>query len=293
MTAPHLPPRPAVDHGRRDRVFARVCLSAAVLPLSLLLVLLVQVAVDAAPRISLDFLTGYPSRDPLLAGIWPGLVGSVFLIGMTGLFAFPIGIGAAIFLEEYGGNNRLARIIEINIANLAGVPSVIYGLLGLGLFVRGFGLGRSVLAGALTLALLVLPIIIISSREALRAVPPDLREASWALGATRWQTIHRVVLPTALPGMLTGAILATARAFGETAPIVMLGAVTYITFAPDTPLSQFTAIPLQILDWVRRPVSAGFAPNAAAGIVVLLLTMLTLNAVAIWLRDRLSRRMQP
>jgi phosphate transport system permease protein len=201
----------------------------------------------------------------------------------------PAGLAAAIYLEEYGRRNRLSRFIEINIANLAGVPSIIYGLLGLGLFVRAFGLGRSVLAGAATLALLVLPTIILATREALRAVPPSLREASYALGATKWQTIWRVVLPVALPGILTGVILSISRAIGETAPLITIGALTYVPFVPDSLWSAFTVLPIQIFNWVSRP-QADFAENAAAAILVLLALLLTLNAVAIWLRDRYRRQ---
>jgi phosphate transport system permease protein len=219
----------------------------------------------------------------------PALAGSVLLITLTAAVALPTGIGAAIYLEEYGKRSRLASIIEVNIANLAGVPSVIYGLLGLGLFVRGLGMGRSVLAGSCTLALLVLPIVIMASREALRTVPGALREACYALGATRWQTVRQVVLPTALPGILTGAILSLSRAIGETAPLIVVGALTYVTFLPDGLSSPFTALPIQIFNWVSRPQKA-FLTNAAAGISVLLLTMLILNAVAITLRNRAQKR---
>jgi len=200
-----------------------------------------------------------------------------------------VGVGAAVYLEEYAGRSKLAGLIEINIANLAGVPSVIYGLLGLGLFVRALGLGRSVLAGAATLALLVLPIVIMSSREALRTVPLGLREACYALGSTRWQAIRRVVLPMAMPGILTGAILSLSRAIGETAPLIVVGALTYVTFLPDGINAPFTALPIQIFNWVSRPQRA-FLDNAAAGIVVLLATMLVLNTLAILLRYRLQRR---
>jgi phosphate transport system permease protein len=198
-------------------------------------------------------------------------------------------VGAAVYLEEYGRRSRLATLIEVNIANLAGVPSVIYGLLGLGLFVRTVGLGRSVLAGALTLSLLVLPIVIISAREALRTVPHGLREGSFALGATRWQTVRQVVLPMALPGIMTGSILSISRAIGETAPLVVVGALTFVTFLPTSPMSPFTALPIQIFNWVSRPQEA-FLMNAATGIVVLLVIMLVMNAVAVGIRARLQRR---
>ena len=224
-----------------------------------------------------------------MAGILPALVGSVYVIGLTGIIALPLGVGAAIYLEEYGTDSWLAQIIEVNIANLAGVPSIIYGLLGLELFVRASGMGRSVIAGACTMALLILPIIIIASREALRTVPFSLREGSLALGASRWQTIWQVVLPMAFPGILTGSILAMSRAIGETAPLIMMGALTYIAFLPTGLDSPFTVLPIQIFNWVSRP-QHGFIADAAAGIMVLLVTLLLLNALAIYLRNRLQRR---
>jgi len=272
-----------------ERLFVIVCFLAVALPLVLLGVLLGDVIVDAVGRMSWDFISGYPSRRAERAGILPALVGSLLLIALTAVLALPVGVGAAIYLEEYGKRSKLAELIEVNIANLAGVPSVIYGLLGLGLFVRTLGLGRSVLAGAATLALLVLPIVILASREALRTVPAALREACYALGSTRWQAIRRVVLPTALPGILTGAILALSRAIGETAPLIVVGALTYVTFLPDGLDAPFTALPIQIFNWVSRP-QPEFLVNAAAGIVVLLVTMLLLNALAIVLRNRLQKR---
>nr|MBA3948697.1 phosphate ABC transporter permease PstA [Acidobacteriota bacterium] len=221
-------------------------------------------------------------------GIWHALVGSVYVIGLTAAITIPAGIGAAIHLEEYSSGGRLSRIIEINISNLAGVPSIIYGLLGLGLFVRWMNLGPSVLAGALTLSLLVLPVVILSTREALRAVPKSLREGSYALGATKWQTIWHQVLPSAVPGILTGLILALSRAIGETAPLITLGALTYVAFTPESIWSPFTVLPIQIFNWVSRP-QAAFAENAAAGIIVLLVLLLAMNAVAIVVRDRFQR----
>jgi phosphate transport system permease protein len=272
-----------------ERLFVLACFLAVALPLALLALLLGDVIVDAIGRMSWDFISGYPSRRAERAGILPALVGSLLLIALTAVLALPVGVGAAIYLEEYGKRSKLAELIEVNIANLAGVPSVIYGLLGLGLFVRTLGLGRSVLAGAATLALLVLPIVILASREALRTVPAGLREACYALGSTRWQAIRRVVLPTALPGILTGAILALSRAIGETAPLIVVGALTYVTFLPDGLDAPFTALPIQIFNWVSRP-QPEFLVNAAAGIVVLLATMLLLNALAIMLRNRLQKR---
>ena len=208
---------------------------------------------------------------------------------MTSVISVPVGIGAAIYLEEYGGNSRFSRIIEVNIANLAGVPSIIYGMLGLGMFVRFFSMDRSLLAGACTLALLILPIIIMASREALRTVMDPVREAGFGLGATRWQVVRRIVLPMALPGMMTGSILAISRAIGETAPLIVVGALTYITFLPDGPMSPFSVLPIQIFNWVSRPQEA-FVANAAGGIIVLLSIMLCINAIAVVLRDRLQKR---
>ena len=273
----------------REHIFVSLCLGAIALPLIVLLVLIGDVVMDGAQRIGWDFLTSYPSRKPELAGILPALVGSVYVIGLTGIIALPLGVGAAIYLEEYGTDSWLAQIIEVNIANLAGVPSIIYGLLGLELFVRASGMGRSVIAGACTMALLILPIIIIASREALRTVPFSLREGALALGASRWQTIWQVVLPMAFPGILTGSILAMSRAIGETAPLIMMGALTYIAFLPTGLDSPFTVLPIQIFNWVSRP-QHGFIADAAAGIMVLLVTLLLLNALAIYLRNRLQRR---
>jgi phosphate transport system permease protein len=266
--------------------------SMALLVLALVLAslgaLLYEVFRDGAGRLNWQFLTSFPSRRASEAGIYPALVGSLFVILVTGLLAVPAGIAAAIHLEEYGKGGWLARAIEVNIANLAGVPSIIYGLLGLGLFVRTFGFGRSVLAGAATLALLALPIIILSTREALRTVPSSIREASYALGATKWQTIWCQVLPNALPAILTGLILALSRAIGETAPLITIGALTYVPFAPDGIWSPFTVLPIQIFNWLSRP-QAAFAENASAGIIVLLVMLLTMNAVAIVLRDRYQK----
>ncbi len=272
-----------------ERLFRLVCLAATAGPLGVLAWLVGDTLVDGIDRLSWSFLASYPSRHAEQAGILPAVAGSLWLIVTTALIALPIGVGAALFLEEYGGRSRLARIIEINIANLAGVPSVLYGLLGLGIFVRTLGLGRSVIAGAATLALLVLPIVILASREALRTVPDGLREASYALGATTFQTLRHVVLPMALPGILTGAILAISRAIGETAPLIVVGALSYVTFVPDALDAPFTALPIQIYNWVSRPQEA-FLKNAAAGIIVLLATMLALNAAAVLLRHRLEAR---
>ena len=272
-----------------DRLFAIFGLLATLLGLMVLGVLLYDVLHDGAGRLSWQFLTNISSRRAGDAGVFPALVGSFYVISLTAALAIPFGVAAAVHLEEYGGRGRLSRLIEINIANLAGVPSIIYGLLGLGLFVRAMGMGQSVLAGASTLALLVLPVVILSTREALRAVPGSLREGSYALGATKWQTVWNQVLPAALPGILTGLILALSRAIGETAPLITIGALTYVPFAPSDIWSPFTTLPIQIFDWVSRP-QAAFGENAAAGIVLLLIVLLTMNATAIALRDRLQQR---
>lgn len=272
-----------------ERAFGLVCLAAALLPLLVLAALLIDVTSDAIGRLGWDFLTSYPSRKAEQAGILPGLVGSLYLIGLTAAMALPIGVGAAVYLEEYARRGWLSNLIEVNIANLAGVPSIIYGLLGLEVFVRTLGMGRSLLAGACTMALLVLPILIMASREALRTVPLAQREGAYALGATHWQVTRQVVLPLAFPGILTGAILAISRAIGEAAPLIVVGALAYIAFLPDGVTSPFTVLPIQIFNWVSRPQEA-FLANAAAGSVVLLVTLLLLNGLAIWLRNRLQKR---
>ena len=284
--------RRAIARRRRlDVAFQATALLVLCLALAALAALLWDVIADGAGRLSWQFITSIPSRRASQAGIWAALIGSVFVIVVTAGVSVPIGIAAAIYLEEYGTRSRLARLIEINITNLAAVPSIIYGLLGLGLFVRALGFGRSVLAGGATLALLVLPVVILSTREALRAVPKSLREGSYALGATKWQTIWHQVLPVALPGILTGVILALSRAIGETAPLITIGALTYVPFAPDSIWSPFTVLPIQVFNWVSRP-QVEFRANAAAGIIVLLALLLTMNAAAVWLRDRYQKKAQ-
>jgi len=272
-----------------ERAFRAIALLALVLPLCLLAILFGEALYQAVPRLSWEFLTGFPSRRPEEAGILPALAGTTGLMLLVAVIALPIGVSAAIYLEEYAPDSWVTRLIEINISNLAGVPSILYGLLGLELFVRAMQLDRSLIAGALTLSLLLLPMVILASREALRTVPRHLREAAYALGADRWSTIRTVVLPLALPGVLTGVILSLARAIGETAPLITIGALTYVAFLPTSVSSSFTALPIQIFNWVSRP-QAGFHVAAAAGIVVLLTVMLILNASAIWLRARLQRR---
>jgi phosphate transport system permease protein len=272
-----------------DIAFQILALAVLLLALAALGVLLYDVLSDGIGRLDWQFLTSFSSRRAATAGIYHALAGSIFVIVLTGAIALPIGVAAAVYLEEYGTRSRIARLIEINISNLAAVPSIIYGLLGLGLFVRALNMERSVLAGASTLALLVLPVVILSTREALRTVPSSIREGSYALGATKWQTVWHQVLPMALPGILTGLILALSRAIGETAPLITIGAATYIPFAPDSIWSAFTVLPIQIYNWVSRP-QPDFQENAAAGIIVLLVLLLIMNATAIFLRDRYQRQ---
>lgn len=274
---------------RADLIFRTLALATLVFALGTLATLLIDVIVDGAGRLDWRFVTSIASRRAEDAGIYHALAGSIWVITLTGLLALPLGVSAAVYLEEYGTRSRLARFIEINIANLAAVPSIIYGLLGLGVFVRLMGMGRSVLAGACTLALLALPVVILSTREALRTVPTSIREGSYALGATKWQTIWHQVLPMAFPGILTGLILSLSRAIGETAPLITIGALTYIPFAPDGVWSPFTVLPIQIFNWVSRP-QVAFKANAAAGILVLMALLLTMNAVAVFLRDRFQRQ---
>lgn len=273
----------------RNRLFAGVALLAVILALALLLTLLVDVFLDGLPWLSWNLVTQFPSRFPEKAGLRSALQGSLWLMLLTSLVAVPVGVGAAVYLEEYAPRNRLTAFIEINIANLAGVPSIIYGLLGLGLFVRGLGLGRSLLAGVLTMSLVVLPMIIVTSREALRAVPRSLREAALALGASPWEVVRDHTLVYAMPGILTGVILALSRAIGETAPLITIGALTYVAFDLRSPLDIFTVLPIQIFNWVSLP-KKEFHELAAAGMILLLAVLLSMNSLAIWLRNRLQIR---
>jgi phosphate transport system permease protein len=273
---------------RSERAFEALCLIALILPMIVLLVLFVGTFLTGAERLDGALLTGFPSRSAATAGLLPALVGTSLLMLLTAVIAIPLGVGAAIWLEEYAAPGRLTRLIELNVANLAGVPSILYGLLGLELFVRVLDLGKSLIAGAATLALLLLPMIVTVSREALRTVPPGLREAGLALGAERGRVLFQVVLPQAAPGILSGVILALARAIGETAPLVVMGALTYVAFLPDGLSSPFTALPIQIFNWVSRPQPA-FQITAAAGIIVLIALMVIMNAAAVALRRRLER----
>lgn len=280
-------------HRRRHlkgRIFAGLCAAATLVGVVSLVILLGDVIVDGAGALSVDFLNSFASRFPERAGVKAAIWGSVWILGLTAVISFPISVAAAIYLEEYSGKNWWTRLIQLNIANLAGVPSIVYGILGLTLFVRALQLERSVLSGALTLSLLIMPVIIMAAQEAIRAVPDSLRQAAYGLGATRWQVVRTQVLPMAMPGILTGTILALSRAVGETAPLIMVGAVGFIAFVPDSPMSSFTVLPLQIYNWVSRPQSE-FHTLAAAGILVLLALLLSMNAVAIVLRNRFQKRL--
>jgi phosphate transport system permease protein len=271
------------------QVFAVVSLAATVIGIVVLAVLLIDILRDGLGHLNAAFLNGYPSRFAGRSGIKPALYGSIWTLVLTALISFPIGVGTAIWLQEYAPANRFTSIIQMNIANLAGVPSIVYGILGLAMFVRFAHLGRSVLAGAFTLALLILPVLIIASQEAIKAVPNSIRLGAYALGATRWETIRYHVLPQALPGILTGTILSLSRAIGEAAPMIMIGALAFVPFVPRGPLDQFTVIPIQIFTWVSKP-QTEFQQVAAAGSIVLLILLLSLNAIAIVMRNKYMRK---
>ncbi|MCY3656510.1 MAG: phosphate ABC transporter permease PstA [Chloroflexi bacterium] len=278
--------------------FVALCMAGTMVGIVFLAVLLTDVWRDGVGFLRWEFLEAFPSRFPERAGFQSALWGSLWLIGTTAMLAFPIGVGAAIYLEEYAPRNFVTRAIQINISNLAGVPSIVFGLLGLQIFVRGTigigpsvggGFGRSIIAGGATMALLILPIVIVAAQEAIKAVPPSMREASYGVGATRWQTVWHHVLPQAFPGILTGTILALSRAIGETAPLIMIGALTFVAFRPEDLLDPFTVMPIQIYNWVSRP-QADFHDLAATGIIVLLVVLLSMNALAVFLRQWTGRR---
>jgi phosphate transport system permease protein len=276
-----------------DRAFTVLVTAATLVGIVVLVVLLIDVVRDGSSMLSLDFLTSFPSQIfPENGGIYPALVGSLWLLGLTFLISVPLGLGAAVYLEEYAEDTTVNRMIEINISNLAGVPSVIYGLLGLGIFVQLLAPvtgGTSVLTGALTLSLLILPVIIVATREALRAIPASIREGGYALGATRWEVIRSHLLPMALPGALTGIILALSRAIGEAAPLLVVGVSLYQTYATAGPFDGYMALPTQIYDWISRPQQI-FQDSAAAGIVVIMAVLLVANSAAIVLRNRHQKR---
>ena len=275
-----------------NALFGLLAFLAIFASLVTLVALLFDVVVRGGSSVDLQFFTSAPSRIPAKAGILPALVGTLWVTTLVAIMTFPIGVAAAIYLEEYAGRGRWSRLLRINISNLAGVPSIVYGIFGLALFVRLLGLGRTVFAAALTLSLLILPVVIISSMEAIRAVPPSQREAAYALCATRWQMVGRALLPAAAPGILTGIVLAVGRAVGETAPLILIGAVTFVTFVPVNPFEdKYTVLPIQIFNWAGRP-QAAFQEISAAAILVLLVLMFLLNLVAVILRARLSRTIQ-
>jgi phosphate transport system permease protein len=275
----------------KNNAFKMWAIFATSVGLIMLGILLVKIGMDGLHRLSLQFFTSLPSRRAESAGIFTAWVGTLWIMVTTALIAIPLGIGAGIYLEEYNRKGTWSNFLEINISNLAGVPSIIYGLLGLEFFVRFLNMGESILAGSFTLALLVLPIVIVSTRESLKAVPKTLREASYALGASKWQTIWMQVLPAASGGIMTGIILALSRAIGETAPLIVVGALTYVPFTPKSVFDSFTVLPIQIFNWVSRP-QAEFLVNAAAGIIVLLLITFVMNGTAVLLRNRWQKNVK-
>jgi phosphate transport system permease protein len=272
-----------------NQVFKVIFFIATLFGLFVLGILLYRIFTQGSGYLSLDFLQNLPSRKPERAGIKTALIGTVWLVGVVAPVSLLIGVGTALYLEEYAKKNRFTDFIQVNISNLAGVPSIVFGLLGLTLFVRAFALGTSVLAAGLTMSLLVLPVIIVASQEAIRSVPKELREASFGMGATKWQTIVRVVLPAAIPGILTGAILALSRAIGETAPLVVLGLPLFIAFLPKTVFDTFTVLPMQIYNWTSRP-QEEFHALAAAGIIILLVMLIIMNSIAVLIRNKFQKR---
>ena len=274
----------------RDRIFVVGFGLAVIIGILGLAALLFDVLIDGLPFMNINFLTSYASRKAEHSGILAPLAGTIWIVGMTALFTVPIGVGTAIYLEEFASKNRLNRLIELNIANLAGVPSVIYGLLGLALFVQFlFNGSRNVTAGALTMTLLILPIVVIASQEAIKAVPSSYRHAAYAMGANRWQVVKAIVLPQAIPGMMSGIILALSRAIGESAPILIISSLVWVTFIPTSPDSKFTVLPLQIFTWISQP-QHSFRGIAAAAIIVLLIVLLSMNGIAIWIRSKYQSR---
>ena len=289
---------------RRDLIFAGLGVIALGIGILTFLTLFIDMALDGVGRLSIDFFTNFPSRRAGQAGILSAWVGSTLVMAVTAFIAVPLGVASGIYLEEYAGKHWFNDVIEINIANLAGVPSIVYGLLALGLFVYQFGLGQSILTAGMTLALLILPVVIVATREAIRAIPGIIREGAYALGASKWQTVSDHILPYSMPGILTGVIIGLARAIGETAPLITIGALTFIAFLPPGPISTeppfvnfdwlaspFTVMPIQMFNWTSRP-EAAFHQNAAAAGFVLVLMTLGMNALAIWLRYRLRKNIK-
>jgi phosphate transport system permease protein len=275
----------------KNNIFKYFGIACTVFGLLLLGIFLINIFIVGFSRLNWQFFSSFPSRKPEESGILVCLLGSLWIIFLTTIIAVPLGVASGIYLEEYGKKNRLASIIELNISNLAGVPSIIYGLLALEIFVRIFGLGKSLLAGSLTLSLLILPIIIVATREAIKAVPKSIREASFALGASKWQTIRFQVLPSAFGGILTGVILSISRAVGETAPLIVIGAMLYLTQLPTSPMDDFSVLPIQIFNWLSRP-QKGFIVNATAAIIVLLIITFFMNGIAVYLRNRWQKKIK-
>ena len=273
----------------KDNLFKYWGIFCTIIGLVLLIVFIGDILIDGLRRIDWGFITSLPSRKAEKAGIYTALMGSIWILVFTTLIAVPVGVAAGIYLEEYSQKNKLAGLLEINISNLAGVPSIIYGLLGLEVFVRIMNLGASVLAGSLTLSLLILPIIIVATREAIKAVPSSIRDASYALGASKWQTIQHQILPASGGGILTGVILALSRAVGETAPLIVVGALAYVPFAPQNPMDEFSVLPIQIFNWISRP-QHGFIENAAAAIIILLLITFIMNGIAVYFRNKWQKK---
>jgi phosphate transport system permease protein len=299
------------DYGRligrarkADLAFAAGGLLVMVVAMTMLMALIIDLAVDGTGRLSWDFLTSFPSRRPERAGILSAWVGTTLVMLVTACLAVPLGVGAGLYLEEYARKNWITNLIEINVTNLAGVPSIIYGLLALGLFVYGLGLGETILVAGMVLALLTLPVVIVATREAIRSIPQEVREGAYALGADQWQTVRMYILPAATPGILTGAIIGLARAIGETAPVITIGALTFIAFLPPAPVqstfpfinfdwlnSPFTLLPIQMFNWISRPQAAFHINAAAAGLVLLVMTLL-MNSLAIYIRYRIRKGMR-
>ncbi len=275
----------------KDKAFQVFGVFCTFIGLVVLAVFLFDIILEGARRIDWDFLVSLPSRRAARAGILTAWVGTLWILVLTTIIAFPLGVAAGVYLEEYARKSKMANFLEINIANLAGVPSIIYGLLGLEIFVRQMKLGGSLLAGALTLSLLILPIIIVTTREAIKAVPRSVRDGSYALGASKWQTVWNQVLPASFGGILTGIILALSRAVGEAAPLIVIGALAYVPFTPSTPMDEFTVLPIQIFNWTSRP-QAEFQTNAAAAIIVLLIITFMLNGIAVYLRNRQQKKIK-
>jgi len=275
----------------KDQAFKFWGLFCTLIGLLLLFVFIGDILVDGISRIDWDFIISLPSRKAEKSGIYTALMGSIWILGLTTVIAFPIGVAAGIYLEEYSKNSKFSGLLEINISNLAGVPSIIYGLLGLEVFVRIMNLGASVLAGSLTLSLLILPIIIVATRESVKAVPSSIKDASYALGASKWQTIWHQVLPASGGGILTGVILALSRAVVETAPLIVVGALAYVPFAPSTPMDEFSILPIQIFNWISRP-QHGFIENAAAAIIILLGITFVMNGIAVYFRNKWQKKLK-